>query len=879
MGDEYMNKLQFLSSKYDYRQVEAGKYQNWLKNNCFTAGDLTKSPYAIMIPPPNITGILHIGHVLDTTLQDIIIRRKRMMGFDALYLPGMDHASIATQAKVEEKLRKSGITRWDLGRDEFLRVCWGWKEEYAKIIRRQWEKVGLSLDYTRERFTLDAGLNQAVTEVFIRMYHDGLIYRGERIINWDIKAKTALSNVEVEYKDIEGALYYITYPLTSGDGGITVATTRPETMFGDTAVMVHPDDPRYRDYIGKTVYIPTTKVAIPVICDACVDVELGTGAVKVTPAHDPVDFAVGQRHHLPQVLCMEEDGTMNDKAGIYKGLDRFKCRDILLADLKKSGLYLKQEKIVHAVGHSERTGIIVEPRLSKQWFVKMKPLADLLLKYQKGASPIRFHPERFENTLLQWMYNIQDWCISRQLWWGHRIPAWYKKDKEGREEVHVGKCPPEEEGWVQDEDVLDTWFSSALWPFSTLGWPDATSDLKRYFPNDVLVTGYDIIFFWVARMIFQAEYLTGKIPFKNVLIHGLIRDEQGRKISKSLGNGPDIMKIFDKFGTDSIRYFLATSGSLGQDIRYSEEKIASCWNYINKIWNISRYIGRSVGSDLDACEIKTDELNLIDKWILARLNQIIREADYNFEKFEFGEAAKSIYNFVWDDFASRYLEFTKVDLTKNQKHANICAVLIYVLTSVLKLLHPLIPFVTEDIYQAYNEGSIALASWPKADPLYDFNDVGKMDIVFSVINNIRTLRNEKNLANKKKIDVSFSFKKEEDLAFLSENEAYLIRFCGFNNISYSLKQANRKNAFIYALDDIVMAVPQAEVEDKNEAKEKLSAEKARVEFEIARSKKMLDNPSFIEKAKKEKIALERNKLETNQKRYEEIIALLEEMQV
>ena len=665
-------KLSQLPPKYDFTSVEKGKYKKWVEAGYFTAGDISKKPYTITLPPPNITGKLHLGHVLDTTLQDIIIRRKRMQGYDALFLPGMDHASIATQTKIEEKLRKDGISRYDLGREKFLEVAWKWKEDYAKLIRDQWEMIGLSLDYTRERFTMDEGLSDAVTEVFVKMYNDGLIYRGERIINWDVQSKTALSNVEVEYEEIEGAFYSIEYKFADGEGGLVIATTRPETMFGDVALMVHPEDERYQEFIGRKVIIPTTDRVIPVIADDYVDMEFGTGVVKVTPAHDPNDFEVGLRHNLDRPLCMNEDGTMNELAGVYNGLDRFECRKKLVADLEKSGHLKGIKKMIHSVGHSERTGVIVEPRLSKQWFVSMDKLAEAVLEMQKTDQKINFVPERFEKIFLNWLTNIQDWCISRQLWWGHRIPAYYRG-----EEVYVGVTPPEGEGWVQDEDALDTWFSSALWPFSTLGWPEETEDFKRYFPTDVLVTGYDIIFFWVARMAFQSKYLTNQRPFKDVLIHGIIRDEIGRKLSKSLGNGVDMEDVKKQYGMDSLRYFLTTTTSPGQDIRYSDEKMEASWNYINKIWNISRYIGMSFDNNNYKNEpINIKLLNTVDKWILTKLNELIKSNDHNYEKYEFGEVARAIYKFVWNDFASWYLEMTKVTFAdgSNEQKINTCAV-------------------------------------------------------------------------------------------------------------------------------------------------------------------------------------------------------------
>lgn len=576
-----------MPTKYDPNSIEKGRYEWWVKNKFFEAeDDETKQPYSIVIPPPNVTGKLHLGHAWDTTLQDIITRMKRMQGYDVLWLPGMDHAGIATQAKVEQKLRAEGKSRYDLGREKFLEETWKWKEEYAQTIRHQWAKLGLGLDYSRERFTLDEGLSKAVREVFVSLYKKGLIYRGEYIINWDPVTKTALSDIEVIYKDIQGAFYHLRYPLKDGSGYIEIATTRPETMLGDTAVAVHPEDERYKHLIGKTIVLPIVGREIPIIADEYVDMEFGSGAVKITPAHDPNDFEVGNRHNLERILVMNEDGTMNEKAGKYKGMDRFECRKQIVKDLQEQGVLIKIEEMVHSVGHSERSGAVVEPYLSTQWFVKMKPLAEAAIKLQKTEGKVHFVPERFEKTYLHWMENIRDWCISRQLWWGHRIPAWYHKETG---EVYVGhEAPQDAENWEQDPDVLDTWFSSALWPFSTMGWPDKeAADLKRYYPTDALVTGYDIIFFWVSRMIFQGLEFTGKRPFKDVLIHGLVRDAEGRKMSKSLGNGVDPMDVIDQYGADSLRYFLATGSSPGQDLRYSTEKVESVWNFANKIWNAS----------------------------------------------------------------------------------------------------------------------------------------------------------------------------------------------------------------------------------------------------------------------------------------------------
>ena len=872
-----MKKLKDLPIKYDFKTVEEGKYQTWIENGYFTAGDISNKPYTVVIPPPNITGRLHIGHVLDTTLQDIIVRRKRMMGYDTLYLPGMDHASIATQAKVEAALREKGISRYDLGRDEFLKVCWEWKDKYANIIRKQWEKVGLSLDYTRERFTLDAGLNKAVNYVFVKMYNDGLIYRGEKIINWDIKSKTALSYIEVEYKDIEGAFYHFIYPFVSEEGGLEIATTRPETMFGDTALMVHPDDERYKKYIGKDVKIPGTNRVIPVIADEYVDREFGTGVVKVTPAHDPNDFEVGLRHNLEHPLCMTEDGKMNSLAGKYEGMDRFECREAVVNDLREQGYLVKIEKMIHSVGHSERTGVIVEPRLSKQWFVKMEPLAKEVIKLQESNDKIIFTPSRFEQTFLQWMNNIQDWCISRQLWWGHQIPAWYKKDENGNEITYVSESAPDGEDWVRDEDALDTWFSSALWPFSTLGWPEKTKDLEKYFPGDTLVTGYDIIFFWVARMVFQSKYLTGKKPFKNVLIHGIIRDELGRKISKSLGNGPDILKTFDQYGVDSVRYFLTTTGSAGQDIRYSDEKISAAWNYINKIWNISRYIGLTFeNNNYNNEPINTNILSTCDKWILNKVNEIIIDADKNFEKFEFGEAAKTIYNFIWDDFASWYLEMTKVALSigTSEEKINTCAVLNYVLTVCLKLLHPFMPFVTEDIYQAYNDGSITISKWPTYKKEYNFENASKFNIIFDIITSTRNIRNQKNVPLSKKIDLVLQFKDNEYLKFVKENEHYLQKFVNFNDILYTIDDYDTNKCLVNVLNNVIVIIPLSALVNMEEEKQKLLQEEEKMINEIKRCEGMLNNPNFINKAPTQKIDQEKQKLDTYKARLNEIKKLL-----
>ena len=861
-----------LKPKYDFKEVEEGKYDFWLKGGFFTAGDLSKKPYSIVIPPPNVTGKLHLGHSWDTTLQDIIIRRKRMQGYDALWLPGMDHAGIATQAKVDAKLKEQGISRYDLGREKFLEVAWEWKKEYAKIIRSQWAALGLSLDYTKERFTLDEGLNKAVNHVFITLYNKGLLYQGERIINWDCQAKTALSNIEVEHRDDEGAFYHYNYPFVDGKGYVTIATTRPETMFADQAIMVNPTDERYKDIIGKKVRIPLTNIEIPVIADEYVDKEFGTGCVKVTPAHDPNDFEVGKRHNLPMPLCMNDDGTMNSMAGKYEGQDRFVARENIIADLKKEGLYVKTEPIVHSVGHSERTGVVVEPRLSKQWFVKMDVLAKQVLENDE----YRFIPERFKGTLEHWLTDIQDWCVSRQLWWGHRIPAWYKGD-----EVKVQvECPGE--GWVQDEDVLDTWFSSALWPFSTMGWPENTDMLKRYYPTSCLVTGYDIIFFWVARMLFQGIEFTHKAPFKDILIHGLIRDNQGRKMSKSLGNGVDPFDVIAKYGTDSLRYFLTTNSAPGLDLRFDETKIESSWNYLNKIWNISRYVMMNLGEDFKETEIEVSKLNLASKFILGKLNKVIENVDYNMEKYEFGEAAKTLYSFVWDDFASWYVEISKVDLASNDEINKQMTknVLVYVLRSIVKLLHPFIPFITEEIYLSlpHKEKSITISAWPTVNKEFNFeNEIESIQTLIEIITAVRNERAKANKAPKEAINITIYAKDSNTLDMINATTNYLTKFTNPKELKFVKEPLDSKGNVVVVLKNATLYIPSSDLVDIEEVIKKLEANLKKLEGELRRSEAMLSNESFISKAPEAKINQEKAKQQDYKKQYEEVKKALAEL--
>lgn len=857
-----------LSPKYDHKAVEEGKYDFWLKGGFFEAGDTSKQPFTIVIPPPNVTGKLHLGHAWDTSIQDMIIRRKRMQGYDALWIPGMDHAGIATQAKVDKRLKDQGISRYDIGREKFLDQAWAWKEEYASIIRKQWAALGLSLDYTKERFTLDEGLNKAVNYVFISLYNKGYIYQGERIINWDCQAKTALSNIEVIHQDDEGAFYYFKYPFVDASGYVMIATTRPETMFADQAIMVNPKDERFKDIVGKEVYIPGTEIKIPVITDEYVDMEFGTGCVKCTPAHDPNDYEVGRRHNLAMPLCMNDDGTMNEMAGKYQGMDRFACREALINDLKESGLFDHLEKIVHSVGHSERTGVVVEPRLSKQWFVKMDVLARQVLENKE----YEFVPERFNGTLKNWLTNIQDWCISRQLWWGHRIPAWYKN---GETKV-CEKCPGE--GWTQDEDVLDTWFSSALWPFSTMGWPENTEMLKRYYPTDVIVTGYDIIFFWVSRMLFEGIEFTGHAPFKQILIHGLIRDPQGRKMSKSLGNGVDPFDVVEKYGCDSLRYFLNTNSSPGLDLRYDETKIESSWNYLNKVWNISRYVMMNI-EGYQEVDLKQAKLNLASRWILARLNQVIKEVDYNFDKYEFGEGNKALYNFVWNDFASWYVEISKVDLQSDDaENKNITQnVLVYVLMQIIKMLHPIVPFITEEIYQTlpHKEESITISSWPTVEEAFnDEEAINSLNIVMEIISAVRNERAKASKAPSAKINIRLEAKSQEVCDILNSAKPYLLKFTNPNELVITIDKANLENQVVVVLNDLTIYIPTNDLVDIEEVIKKLEGELKKLEGELLRSNNMLNNPNFVNKAPEAKIQAERDKKAMYEEKYNEVKAHL-----
>lgn len=853
-----------LSTKYNPKEVEAGRYEKWLAQDLFKPnGDKNAKPYSIVIPPPNVTGKLHLGHAWDTAIQDIIIRQKRMQGYDTLWLPGMDHAGIATQAKVEAKLKEDGFSRYDLGREKFVDKVWEWKEEYASHIREQWAKLGLSLDYSRERFTLDDGLSKAVRKVFVQLYEKDLIYRGEFIINWDPQARTALSDIEVIHKDIEGAFYHMTYPLTDGSGVVEIATTRPETMLGDTAVAVHPKDERYKHLVGKTVILPLMEKEIPIVADEYVDMEFGTGAVKITPAHDPNDFEVGNRHDLPRVNVMNEDGTMNDLAGKYAGMDRFEARKAIVKDLEAQGRLVRIEKMVHSVGHSERTGVIVEPRLSTQWFVRMKPLAETAIRNQQTDDAVEFFPPRFSNTFVQWMENVHDWVISRQLWWGHQIPAWYHKETG---EMYVGmEAPADSENWEQDPDVLDTWFSSALWPFSTMGWPDEEApDFKRYFPTSTLVTAYDIIFFWVSRMIFQSLEFTGQRPFQNALIHGLIRDEQGRKMSKSLGNGIDPMDVINQYGADALRWFFVTGSAPGQDVRFSYEKMDAAWNFINKIWNASRFVIMNIeGMTVEDIDL-TGSKSVADRWILTRLKETIEKVTAFSERFEYGEAGRQLYNFIWDDFCDWYIEMSKEVLYGDNDASKHTAksILVHTLDQILRLLHPIMPFVTEEIWShiPHTGVSIVTAKYPEADEAYTDTAAARgMEVLKELIRSVRNIRAEVNTPLSKPITLLIKATDTAIEAFLRDNTSYIERFCNPDKLTIESSIEAPELAMSAIITGAEIYLPLEGLINISEETERLEKELKKLDGEVKRVQGKLANEKFVANAPEDVVAGEKAK--------------------
>ncbi len=849
----------FLLDRYNHAEVESGLYDFWLKEDLFSSEKLKgKPPFTIVLPPPNVTGKLHIGHALNGTLQDILIRYKRLTGHCISWIPGMDHAGIATQNKVEAKLREQNIFKEDIGREKFNQEIWKWKDEYSANIRKQWAKMGLALDYKRERFTLDDESNAAVNKVFIDMYNDKLIYRGKRIINWDPKQETAISNVEVVYKEVKGKMYTFKYFLLNDDQNfISVSTTRPETMFADVAIVVHPEDDRYKEMIDKTVINPANGQAIPVIADTYVDRDFGTGAMKVTPAHDINDFEIGKRHNLESPICFYKNGKINNLGHQYEGLDRMDARKQLVDDLSSKGKIVSIVDHIHQVGHSERSQAIVEPYLSNQWFVDMKKFASSIIEHSKSPEAVKFYPERFMGELLRWMENVHDWCISRQLWWGHQIPVWYNGDQ-----IKVQVDSPGKD-WIQDQDVLDTWFSSSLWPFSALGWPNNDTAIKEHFPTNVLVTGYDIIFFWVSRMYFQALNIIKEKPFEKVLIHGLVRDEQGRKMSKSLGNGVDPMAVIEKHGSDALRYFLVTSSTPGQDMRYSEEKIISNGVFINKIWNIAKFISLH----METKRLKTlSEISLteIDKWILNKLNDTITKVNECFEKFDFVILGKVIKQFIVNDFANWYLELSKVNLNKMHKNNNAITVLHYCLNAILVIIHPIMPFVSERIFLSLNEdkNSILEETWPQVTEQYKLNYI---DVLFNVIKKIREIRSEQKIS--KKIHLSCFISNFNYLnIYLNEINDYLIKMVNVTIAEKSLINDETKKSITKSFDDIAINL----LVDKkllNNAANNLIKDIAKIKSEISRSEKILNNESFIKKANPEKIAKEKEKYENYLKQH------------
>jgi valyl-tRNA synthetase len=862
-----------LEKRYDHQTVEEGRYQRWIELQLFQREPNRLEKYTIVIPPPNVTGKLHLGHAWDNTLQDILIRFHHSLGKDVVYLPGMDHAGIATQAVVESKLREKGISRYDLGRTAFLEHMWRWKDEYAINIRKQWAKLGLSLHYDLERFTLDEGLSSAVKEVFVRLYQEGLIYRGERIINWDPDQQTALSNVEVIHKEIEGNLYYFNYQLVNSPLRLIVATTRPETMFADVCLVVNPQDERYKDIIGKKAINPSNGEAIPIIADDYVDVSFGTGIMKCTPAHDVNDFAISERHQLSRPMCINKDGSINERGHQFQGLDRFDARKKLVSYIEAQGNLEKIEPIVHAVGHSERSDAIVEPYLSKQWFVRMKPLAQKVLDLQASEKKINFYPERFEHTLQQWMEKVEDWCISRQLWWGHQIPAWYHQETGA---VYVGQEPPlNASEYHQDEDVLDTWFSSALWPFSTLGWPNDTALLKTYFPTSTMVTGYDIIFFWVARMAFQSLHFLNQKPFNDVLIHGIIRDAKGRKMSKSLGNGVDPIQVIQQYGTDALRIYLATNSSPGQDTRYIEEKVESQANYLNKIWNSARFILSYVPNDYVFKGLNIASLSMIEKAILKRFNQVLSQVKTNMLKYEIGFASSLLYDFIYDEFCSWFIEFSKLSLNddKLDRKQNTIDVLYYLLKQILIVLHPFAPFITDAIYEKLpgHLGSLYQEFYPEVLEVDD--DGVSYDFLKSIITDIRSYKVRHQLPPNAALKITIASTSLPN--FVQDFLPYLQRF-SFSKVeqgSLDIRDNPLQESMVYVHGKMMIE----QVIDKAVLKQTLLSQQAMEQLEITRAKNMLSNEQFLSKAPQEKINLEKQKLSLHEEKLIDIQTKLKQL--
>jgi valyl-tRNA synthetase len=881
--------MENLPKNYDPNKVEDKWYDYWMENDLFRAEvDRSKEPFSIVMPPPNVTGQLHMGHALDNTLQDILTRWKRMKGFASLWLPGTDHASIATEVKVVNKLRNEGIDKDELGREGFLDKAWEWKDEYGNRITNQLKKMGSSCDWSRERFTMDEGCSKAVTEVFIQLYEKGLIYQGDYIVNWCPSCQTTLSDVEVEHEEHEGKLYYIKYPIKDSDDFITVATTRPETMLGDTAIAVNPSDERYKDLIGKTVILPLMEREIPVIADPFVDSDFGTGMVKVTPAHDPNDFDMGERNDLEVVKVIDEDANMTDITGKYAGMDRYECREEVINDLDEENLLVKIDNHEHSVGQCYRCDTVIEPLVSKQWFVKMEPLAEPAIKAVKDGD-IKFIPERFSKVYLNWMENIKDWCISRQLWWGHRIPVWYCQDCE---EVIVSREEPTEctncnsSNLKQDEDVLDTWFSSALWPFSTLGWPEETEELDFFYPTDVLVTGRDIIFFWVARMIFMGLEFMDEVPFDDVYVHGLIRDAQGRKMSKSLGNGIDPIEVIEEFGADALRFTLITGNTPGNDMRFREERLEASRNFANKIWNASRFILMNLEDfnydELDKNDLK---LNLADKWMLSRTNEVTKKIDKAMERYSFGEMSKTLYDFIWNEYCDWYIEILKERLYQDKdlaakKTAQYMG--LNILGNILKLLHPVMPMITEEIWQKLPiaEQSIMITSWPE----YNEEEINKkaeekMDLIMSVIKAVRNIRNEMKVDPGRKIE-AILLADNNKKQILKEGESYLKNLASIEDLTITTKLEDRPQPASTAIvEGVEVILPLEGMVDIEKELDRLKKELEDVKYEIERAKGKLANEGFVNNAPEKLVEGEREKVEEYKEKKEKLMERIEQLKL
>ena len=858
-----------MNKTYNPSEIEDRLYKKWLDKKYFHAEvDRSKKPFTIVMPPPNITGQLHMGHALDNTLQDILIRFKRMQGYNALWQPGTDHASIATEVKVIQSLKEQGINKADLTREEFLEKCWEWREEYGGRIVSQLKKLGSSADWDRERFTMDEGCSKAVQEVFIRLYEKGYIYQGSRIINWCPVCQTSISDAEVEYEDQAGHFWHINYPIVGTDKCIEIATTRPETMLGDTAIAVHPDDERYKDLVGKMVLLPIVNKEIPIVADSYVDKEFGTGAVKITPAHDPNDFEVGKRHNLEEINILNDDGTINENGGKFEGMDRYEARKAIVKELEEGGYLVRIENHEHNVGTHDRCHTTVEPMVKKQWFVKMNEMAKPAIEAVKNGD-LRFVPGHFDRTYLHWLENIRDWCISRQLWWGHRIPAYYCDDCG---EIVVAKETPSVcpkcgcTHFTQDEDTLDTWFSSALWPFSTLGWPDKTEDLDYFYPTNVLVTGYDIIFFWVIRMVFSGYEQTGKCPFSDVLIHGLVRDEQGRKMSKSLGNGIDPLEIIDQYGADALRLTLVTGNAPGNDMRYSEKKIIASRNFANKVWNASRFMLMNI-EKADLSNVSLDDLTPADKWILSKANSLVKEVTDNMENYDFGVAVSKLNDFIWEEFCDWYIEMVKPRLYNEEDTTKAAALftLKKVLTISLKLLHPYMPFITEEIFCSLQdeEESIMVSDWPVFEEAFDFKaEENEVEIIKNAVRNIRNLRADMNVPPSKKASVYVVSEKEEVRKVFEDSRVFFATLGYASEVHVQADKAGiADDAVSTVIPDAVIYMPFAELVDVEKEIARLEKEAKRLEGEIKRAKGMLSNEKFISKAPAAKVETEKEKLE------------------